>query len=118
MTSTSEARARGRSFKVTSAFDGTNAGVAFGGTLVQAGVGVAPVLVHTPAGDVNGVYKETPFIPITGFPVSNVTGGGFDNGYLGTFNGTVIDILVAPAFIVGTGLGTTGPYLYYGFAKN
>lgn len=59
MTSTSEARARGRSFKVESVFDGTKAGIAFANQIrVLAGL-PGNVLVHTPDGDVNGLYTET-----------------------------------------------------------
>ncbi len=116
MTSTSEARARGRSFKVTST-DGTDAGIAFGL--------VAAVTVHTPDGDVHGAFTETPAAAPLALIVSNVKGAGFDNGYAGSFNGTVIDLnfglpgnRIGPVIIFGTGIGTTGPYAFYGTAKN
>lgn len=125
MTSTSDARAHGRSFKVV-ATDGTAAGIAFSQGLplpfpAPNGSRFGAVTVHTSSGDVNGTYNEAPPFTLQNF-VSVVNGSGFDNGYAGTFNATVIDLnLGLPGglvIIVGTGVGTTGLYAFAGTAKN
>ncbi len=115
MASISEAGAAGRSFKVESS-DGTKAGVAFLNPLLVLAGGPGKVVVHTPDGDVNGVYNEPAALFVT-----TVTAGAFDNGYIGTFNAIVLDfqpLKPGTALIFGVGVGSTGVYTFSGTAKN
>jgi hypothetical protein len=109
---TSEAGARGRSFKVE-ATDGTDAGIAFDGAFILPGM-----VVHTPDGDFNGNYVEIG----GGFLIpSPVIGFASDNGYVGIFLATVVDrtpLRPGTATINGTLIGTTGVFGFRGLARN
>lgn len=115
ITSTSEAGAGGKSFKIESSA-GTLAGAAFEDNLF--GLKPAGILVHTPEGDFDGIYTEA---AVVGGLVTTVNGFAIDNGYVGSFQALVIDIqFTTPgtSTILGFGLGSTGPYFFSGKAKN
>lgn len=114
MASPSEAGVGGKSFKIESSA-GTLTSAAFEDNFF--GTKSAGVLVHTPEGDVEGIYTER--AALAGL-ITALDGIALDNGYFGTFQAFVFDFqFTTPgtATIVGFGTGITGQYIFWGSAK-